>query len=202
MPATVTPGNGGLSAYIKAAHDMLVGSASWRAYMIAGHPDDLTVSSPNADFLHFIFQGDTVEDGLDYTDTEIQNDSDPATDEIRITDLMPFVVTYEEDDFQWTPIGRCSTTQFEIGGTVAFVFMDKVNRTDLDAPGLLDAKLRFANWIDGVVANWNGTVLPTDIQSINLPGSIMRNRPTARPNEDYWIAKLSITFGTTPGGGG
>jgi hypothetical protein len=208
MPSLVTPGEGGLSAYIHAAHTMLVGSASWRAYMINGHAD-LTGDSDETAFLKYIFQGDTVDDGLDYDDTEMQTQGDSeedeeeteVTDEIRLTQLMPLVVAYEEDDFSWTPLAQCSTTQFEISGTVSFVFMDKTLREAEDAPGLLDAKLRFANWIDGVVSDWNGTVLPTNIQNITLPGSIVRNRATARPIEDYWMAKLSITFGTTQGGG-
>jgi len=200
MPSTVTPGTGGLSAYIHAAHTMLVGSDSWRDYMIAAHAA-LTDSSPDSDFLAYIMQGDTVDDGLDYADTEIQHRTNDSTDEITLTSLMPFVVCYEEDDFAWTPVAQCSTTQFEIAGTVSFVFMDKVKKLHDDAPGLLDAKLRFANWIDGLISDWNGTVLPTNIQSISLPGSIMRNQATDRPIEDYWMAKLSITFGTGQGGG-
>jgi hypothetical protein len=201
MPSSVTPGNGGLSAYIHAAHTMLVVlSQSWRDYMIAAH-DDLTESSDDADFLKYVLQGDTVDDGLDYDDTEIQNRSDDTTDEIRLTDLMPFVVCFEEPDFTWIPLAQCSAPQFEISGTVSFVFSDKVNREGDDAPGLLDSKLRFANWIDGLLADWNGTVLPTNIQSITMPGPIVRNPSTERPIEDYWEAKLSITFGTGQGGG-
>jgi hypothetical protein len=198
MPGTVTPGNGGLSAYIKAAHDMLIGSASWKAYMIAAH-DDLTNTTPNAGFLKYIRQLDTVLDGDDYDDTEIQSESETGGDEIQLQDMYPLVVVYEEDDFAWTPIGQCSTTQFEIGGTVSMVFMDLVKKQIGDAPGLYDARLRFANWIDGVVADWNGTVLPTHVRSIALTGAITRAVGTQRPIEDFWMAKLSISFGTEAG---
>jgi hypothetical protein len=199
MPGTVQPGNGGLSALIKAAHDMLIGSASWRAYMIAAH-DDLTNASPPAAFLKYVREYDSVDDGIDYDDTEIQSESNPNTDEIDIGSIFPFVTLYEEDDFTWAPIAQCSTAQFEIAGTVSLVFTDYVYRYDTDAPGLYDAKMRFANWIDGLLADWNGTVLPTNITTISLVGAIQRQQPTGRAVSDFWEAKLAITFGTNRGG--
>lgn len=205
MVGLVNPGNGGLSAYINAAHDMLVGSDSWRAYMIARH-DDLTEETELDEFLKYIFQQDSVDDGLDWDDTEIQTNpnTDPEaepTDDVEILSVMPFVVAYEEDDFSWVPIANCSGVQFEVSGTVSFVFMDRIVREAEDAPSRYDSKLRFANWIDGVLADWNGATPLAPIQSINLTGAITSNGPISRPIESYWMAKISITFGTGQGGG-
>jgi hypothetical protein len=197
MVGTVTPGDGGLSAYINAAHDMLIGSASWRAYMIAAHAD-LTDESTDDDFLKYVFQQDSVDDGLDWDDTEIQAE---PTEDVEILSVMPFVVAYEEDDFTWTPIATCGGVQFEISGTVSFVFMDRIVREAEDAPSRYDSKLRFANWIDGVLDDWNGAIPLAPIQSITLPGAIVSNGPLSRPIESYWMAKMSITFGNGQGGG-
>lgn len=204
MVGTVTPGDGGLSAYINAAHDMLVGSASWRAYMIAAH-EDLTDESTDEDFLKYIFQQDTVDDGLDWDDTEIQTNTntDPEaepTEDVEILSVMPFVVAYEEDDFTWVPIANCGGVQWSPSGTVSFVFMDRIVREAEDAPSRYDSKLRFANWIESIPKDWNGAIPLAPIQSITLPGAIVSNGPLSRPIESYWMAKMSITFGNGQGG--
>jgi len=190
MVGNVSPDAGGLSNYILAVYTWLLSSAKFKQHLIDNHTE-LTGASTDNDFLQFMQFGDSVDDATDYDTNEIDTDEN-----IPLQDFRPFVVIQPEEDFTWTPVGECSSTQFELQGSMSVIFTDNVRREIGDAASILDPLIRFTNWIDGTVADWNGTVPPVPVKMISVQRPPMRADPDERATDDYWDATLTITFGT------